>query len=63
MATKTKLNKEHINKIELDQLDRKERYTLFGLTVPYLALVLGLIIIPIGFGKTRKRFLCKMRRS
>lgn len=49
MATKIKLNKEHINKIELDQLDRKERYTLFGLTVPYLALVLGLIIIPIGW--------------
>ena len=49
MATKTILNKEHINKIELDQLDRKERYTLFGLTVPYLALVLGLIIIPIGW--------------
>jgi len=49
MATKTKLNKEHINKIELDQLDRKERYTLFGLTVPYLALVFGLIIIPIGW--------------
>ncbi|MDA9164147.1 ABC transporter permease [Amylibacter sp.] len=49
MATKTKLNKEHINKNELDQLDRKERYTLFGLTVPYLALVFGLIIIPIGW--------------
>ena len=25
MATKIKLNKEHINKIELDQLDRKEK--------------------------------------
>ena len=49
MASKIKLNKDHINKIELDQLDRKERYTLFGLTVPYLALVLGLIVIPVGW--------------
>lgn len=49
MASKIKLNKDHINKIELDQLDRKERFTLFGLTVPYLALVLGLIVIPVGW--------------
>ena len=49
MASKIKLNRDHINKIELEQLDRKERFTLFGLTVPYLALVLGLIIIPVGW--------------
>ena len=49
MASKIKLNKDLKNKIELDQLDRKERFTLFGLTVPYLALVLGLIVIPVGW--------------
>ena len=49
MISKAKFNGERINEVELDQLDRKERYTLFGLTVPYLALVLGLIIIPIGW--------------
>ena len=38
MASKAKFNGERINEVELDQLDRKERYTLFGLTVPYLAL-------------------------
>ena len=45
MISKTKFNDERINEVELDQLDRKERYTLFGLTVPYLALVLSLIHI------------------
>ena len=49
MISKTKFNDERINEVELDQLNRKERYTLFGLTVPYLALVFGLIIIPIGW--------------
>ena len=38
-----------INEIKLNQLDRQERYTLFGLTMPYLALVFGLIIFPIGW--------------
>ena len=33
MATKIKLNKEHINKLSLINWMRKERYTLFGLTV------------------------------
>ena len=32
-----------INEGKLNQLDRQERYTLFGLTVPYLVLVFGLI--------------------
>ena len=49
MTSTQRINQEGINKTELDQLDRKERYTLFGLTVPYLALVFGLIIIPIGW--------------
>ena len=49
MTSTQKINQEGINKTELDQLDKKERYTLFGLTVPYLALVFGLIIIPIGW--------------
>ena len=38
-----------INEGKLNQLDRQERYTLFGLTVPYLVLVFGLIILPIGW--------------
>jgi putative spermidine/putrescine transport system permease protein len=38
-----------INEGKLNQLDRQERYTLFGLTMPYLALVFGLIIFPIGW--------------
>ena len=38
-----------INEVKLNQLDRQERYTLFGLTMPYLALVFGLIIFPIGW--------------
>jgi len=38
-----------INEVKLNQLDRQEKYTLFGLTMPYLALVFGLIIFPIGW--------------
>jgi putative spermidine/putrescine transport system permease protein/spermidine/putrescine transport system permease protein len=38
-----------INEGKLNRLDRQERYTLFGLTVPYLVLVFGLIILPIGW--------------
>ena len=38
-----------INEVKLNQLDRQERDTLFGLTMPYLALVFGLIIFPIGW--------------
>ena len=49
MDSTLEITQKRINKTKLDQLDRKERYTLFGLTVPYLALVFGLIIIPIGW--------------
>ncbi len=40
---------EHLNEQALRRLDRKERFNLFGLTLPYLGLVSLLIIIPIGW--------------
>ena len=43
------ISKERINEDILDRLDRHEKYTLFGLTIPYLILVFGLIIFPIGW--------------
>ena len=49
MSSTQNLSPGHINEGKLNQLDRQERYTLFGLTVPYLVLVFGLIILPIGW--------------
>ena len=49
MSSTQNLSRGHINEGKLNQLDRQERYTLFGLTVPYLVLVFGLIILPIGW--------------
>ena len=49
MNSKQNLFQGRINEGKLNQLDRQERYTLFGLTMPYLALVFGLIIFPIGW--------------
>jgi ABC-type spermidine/putrescine transport system permease subunit I len=43
------LSSEHINEASLRRLNRQERYSLFGLTLPYLVLVLALIVIPIGW--------------
>ena len=40
---------ENVNEASLKKLDRNERFKLFGLTLPYLGLVSGLIIIPIGW--------------
>ena len=40
---------EHVNEAVLRNLDRKENFTLFGLTVPYLFLIFFLIIIPVGW--------------
>jgi len=40
---------EHVNEAVLKNLDRKENFTLFGLTAPYLLLVIFLIIIPVGW--------------
>ena len=40
---------EHVNEVVLKNLDRKENFTLFGLTAPYLLLVFFLIIIPVGW--------------
>ena len=40
---------EHVNEAVLKNLDRKENFTLFGLTVPYLFLIFFLIIIPVGW--------------
>ena len=49
MSSTQNLSRGHINEGKLNQLDRQERYTLFGLTVTYLVLVFGLIILPIGW--------------
>lgn len=49
MSSTQNLSQGHINEGKLNQLDWQERYTLFGLTVPYLVLVFGLIILPIGW--------------
>ena len=49
MSSTQNLSRGHINEGKLNRLDRQERYTLFGLTVPYLVLVFGLIILPIGW--------------
>jgi len=40
---------EHVNEATLKKLNRRENYTLFGLTVPYLFLIFFLIIIPVGW--------------
>ena len=40
---------EHVNEAVLKNLDRKENFTLFGLTAPYVLLVFFLIIIPVGW--------------
>ena len=37
------------NQAELAQLARREHYTFFGLTLPYLVLVGAMIIVPIGW--------------
>lgn len=39
----------HLNEHSLRKLDRNERYKLFGLTLPYLLMVLALTIIPVGW--------------
>ena len=44
---------EHVNEAVLKNLDRKENFTLFGLTVPYLFLIFFLIIIPVVFHRKR----------
>ncbi len=49
MTVTHNIPKERINEDMLDRLDRHEKYTLFGLTIPYLILVFGLIIFPIGW--------------
>ena len=49
MTVTHSISKERINEDILDRLDRHEKYTLFGLTIPYLILVFGLIIFPIGW--------------
>ena len=49
MTVTHNISKERINEDILDRLDRHEKYTLFGLTIPYLILVFGLIIFPIGW--------------
>ncbi len=49
MTVTHNIPKERINEDMLDRLDRYEKYTLFGLTIPYLILVFGLIIFPIGW--------------
>ena len=43
------LVEENLNETILKKLDRKEKYTLFGLTLPYLLLIFFLIIIPVGW--------------
>jgi putative spermidine/putrescine transport system permease protein/spermidine/putrescine transport system permease protein len=49
MSSTQNLSRGHINEGKLNQLDRQERNTLFGLTVPYFVLVFGLILLPIGW--------------
>ena len=39
----------NVNQAALTQLSRREHYTFFGLTLPYLVLVGAMIIIPIGW--------------
>ena len=39
----------NINEVSLSRLEKRENYTFFGLTVPYLVLVGAMIIIPIGW--------------
>ena len=38
-----------INEVSLSRLEKRENYTFFGLTVPYLVLVGAMIVIPIGW--------------
>ena len=40
---------QNINEVSLSRLEKRENYTFFGLTVPYLVLVGAMIIIPIGW--------------
>ena len=40
---------EHLNEASLRKLAGREKYTFFGLTLPYLLMVGALIIIPIGW--------------
>ena len=40
---------QNINQAGLTQLARREHFTFFGLTLPYLVLVGAMIIIPIGW--------------
>ena len=40
---------QNLNQAALTQLARREHYTFFGLTLPYLVLVGAMIIIPIGW--------------
>ena len=40
---------QNFNQAELAQLARREHYTFFGLTLPYLVLVGAMIIVPIGW--------------
>ena len=42
----------HLNEHSLRKLDRNERYKLFGLTLPYLLMVLALTIIPVAVSYT-----------
>ena len=39
---------QNVNEAALSQFARREHYTFFGLTLPYLVLVGAMIIIPIG---------------
>ena len=43
------LDAEHLNEANLNKLAGRERFTFFGLTLPYLLMVGSLIIIPIGW--------------
>ena len=43
------LGAEHLNEANLRKLAGRERFTFFGLTLPYLLMVAVLIIIPIGW--------------
>ena len=43
------LDAEHLNEANLRKLAGRERFTFFGLTLPYLLMVGALIIIPIGW--------------
>lgn len=49
MASPAEIVQERINEIELKQLSKREKYTLFGLTMPYLLMVVALIFIPVGW--------------